>query len=61
MEEKPPLITPGLKCRYKDTGIIYIVKDIKGNDITLVREDGQGSMRIQMESFTLSGLEPIYG
>ena len=60
MDEKTPLITPGQKCRYKDTGIIYIVKDIKGSDITLVREDGQGSMRIQMESLALSGLEPIH-
>jgi hypothetical protein len=61
MEQKTPLVTPGQKCRHKDTGIIYIVKDIKGNDIILVREDGQGSMLIQMESFVLSGLESIYG
>jgi hypothetical protein len=61
MEEKTPLITPGQKYRHKDTGIIYIAKDIKGNDIILVREDSQGSMHIQLESFALSGLEPIYG
>ncbi len=59
MKEKAPLITPGQKCRYKDTGTIYIVKDIEENDIILVRADGQGSMRIQRESLSLSGLEPI--
>ncbi len=59
MGEKTPLITPGQKCKHKDTGTIYIVKDIEENDIVLVRADGQGSMRIQMEALALSGLEPI--
>lgn len=60
MEQKTPLIAPGQKCKHKETGTIYIVKEINGNDIILVREDGQGSMRIQMETLALSGLEPIY-
>ncbi len=59
MEEKSLAIRPSQKFKYKETSIIYIVKDIKGNDILLVREDGKASMLIQMESFGLSGLEPI--
>ncbi len=39
---------------------LYIIKDIEESNIILVTEDGQGSIRIQTESFALSGLEIIY-
>ena len=59
MQEKPPIVQPGQKFRRKKTNTIYIIKKINGNDILLKSEDGTVSTHIQLDSFALSGLEPI--
>ena len=59
MQEKPPVVQPGQKFRRKRTNTIYIIKKINGNDILLKSQDGTVSTHIQLDSFALSGFEPI--
>ncbi len=59
IEEKPFVIRLDQKFKHKETGAIYIVKNIKDKEILLMREDGVACMLIQVESLELSGLEPI--
>ena len=60
MQEKAPVVHPGLKFRRKTNNTVSIVKKVTGNTILFVSKDGSVSTNIQIESLRLSGLEPIY-
>ena len=60
MQEKLPAIHPGQKLRGKKHNTIFVVKEVNGDKISLVSEDGTASMRIQLDNLALLDLEPIY-
>ena len=60
MQEKPRLITMGQKFRHKREGTVYVVRDISDGNVVLVSENGEILMRIQLDSLTCGGFDPIY-
>ena len=60
MQEKPPVVHPGMKFRRKTNNIVYIVRKITGNVILLKSEDGTVLTYILLDRLEFSDLEPIY-
>ncbi len=60
-EHKTPVVTPGQKFRHKRNNAVYIVRQVYDEDVELVSENGEASMRIQLDSISSGGFEPIYG
>ena len=59
-KEKVAAVTPGQKFMHKRKRTIYIVRNVKDQNVVLVSEKGDATMRIQMSSLTSVGFERIY-
>jgi hypothetical protein len=60
VKERATAVRPGQKFMHKRKTAIYIVMTVKDQNVVLVSEKGDTSMRIQMDSLTSVGFEPIY-
>ena len=59
-KEKPLAVRPGQKFMHKRKKTIYIVRNIKDQNVVLVSEKGHTTMRIQLDSLASATFEPIY-
>jgi hypothetical protein len=59
-KEKVSVVKPGQKFIHKRKKTIYIVRNVKDQNVVLVSEKGDATMRIQMGSLESAGFEPIY-
>jgi hypothetical protein len=53
-------VKPGQKFMHKRKGTVYTVKSVKGETVSLISENGEAIMRIQMDSLTSLGFDLIY-
>ncbi len=60
MEKKMLPIAIGQRLRHKRKGTVYIVKDVSNGIVLLVSENGEVVLRIQLDSLTSGGFDPIY-
>jgi len=60
MEEKKQPITIGQRFRHKRKRIIYVVRDVSDGIVLLVSENGEAVTRIQLDSLSSGGFEPLY-
>ena len=58
--EKVVPITPGQKFMHKRKKTIYIVRHVKDQNVVLVTEKGDATMRIQVASLASDAFELIY-
>jgi hypothetical protein len=54
------MIKAGQKLIDKESNVVYIIQNIKQENVILVSEDGEASMLLHQDSVTFSGLEPVY-
>ena len=59
-KEKVAAVRPGQKFMHKRKKTIYIVRYIKDQNVVLVSEKGDATMRIQLASLASAAFEPIY-
>ena len=59
-KEKVAVVRPGQKFMHKRKNTIYIVRNIKDQNVVLVSEKGDATMRIQLASLASAAFEPIY-
>ena len=59
-KEKVAAVRPGQKFMHKRKKTIYIVRNIKDQNVVLVSEKGHTTMRIQLASLASATFEPIY-
>ena len=59
-KENVVVVKPGQKFMHKRKKVIYIVRDVKGQNVMLVSEKGDAIMRIQTGSLSSAAFEPIY-
>ena len=59
LEEKNLVIKPGQKFMHKRSNTIYSVKNVRDNTVTLVSENGEACMLIQMDEPMSAGFEPL--
>ena len=60
VEEKNLVVKPGQKFMHKRSNTIYIVKDVRDNAVTLVSENGEACMLIQVDDLMSAGFEPVH-
>ncbi len=60
VKESALIVKPGQKFRHKRKGTVYIVKNVQGDTVVLVSENGEAVMRIHQGSLATSGFEPVY-
>ena len=53
------IIKPGLELIHKESNVLYIIKNVKQENIILVSEDGKAGMFLHQDSIALSGFEPV--
>jgi hypothetical protein len=59
-EKKAIAIRPGQKFMHKRKKTIYIVRNVIHQNVVLVSEKGDATMRIQLASLASNAFEPIY-
>ncbi len=59
-EKRTLVVRRDQKFKHKRKGTIYTIKNVKGNAVVLVSENGKASMTIQMGALMSSEFEPIY-
>ena len=59
-KEKVVAVRPGQKFMHKRKKAIYIVRNVKGQNVVLVSDKGDASIRILMDSLVSAGFEPFY-
>ena len=60
VEEKNLVVKPGQKFMHKRSNTIYIVKNVRDNAVTLVSENGEACMLIQVDDLMSAGFEPVH-
>ena len=60
LKETPLAVRPGQKFMHKRKKTIYIVRNVKDQNVVLVSEKGDTTMRIQLASLASVAFEPIY-
>jgi len=59
-KENVAAVRPGQKFMHKRNKTIYIVRNVKHQNVVLVSENGDTTMRIQLASLVSAAFEPIY-
>jgi hypothetical protein len=59
VEEKTLIVKPGQRFVHKRKNTLYIVKSIKDKTVSLVSENGEATMLIQMDDLRSATFEPI--
>ncbi len=54
------IMKPGGKLIDKESSTVYIIRNIKEEEVILVSEDGEASMLLQRDSIESAGLEPVH-
>ena len=59
-KENVVVVKPGQKFMHKRKKTIYIVRNVIHQNVVLVSEKGDATMRIQLASLASNAFEPIY-
>ena len=59
-KDKVAVVRPGQKFMHERKRTIYIVRNVRHQNVVLVSEKGDATMRIQLASLASNAFEPIY-
>ncbi len=60
VEERTLVVKPGQKFMHKRSNTMFIVKNVRDNAVTLVSENGEACMLIQVDDLVSAGFELLY-
>ncbi len=52
-------IKPGQELIHKESNLLYIVKNVKHENVILVSKDGEAGMCLHQKSIALSAFDPV--